>query len=81
MTGAQLIEQAHELVDDLPIILASGYGELPEMAFQSIVKLGKPFGQAQLAAAIRKVAVERQARTDADHAPAPALKAEVVGHA
>ncbi len=59
MTGIQLIEQAHKLVDDLPIILASGYGELPEAAIHSVVKLGKPFGQAQLAAAIRKVEMEQ----------------------
>jgi PAS domain S-box-containing protein len=59
MTGIQLIEQAHKLVDDLPIILASGYGEMPEAAMHSVVKLGKPFGQAQLAAAIRKVGMEQ----------------------
>lgn len=58
MTGTQLIEQAHKLVGDLPIILASGYGELPEAELHSVIKLGKPFGQAQLAAAIRKVEME-----------------------
>jgi PAS domain S-box-containing protein len=68
MVGTQLIEKTRELVPDLPVILASGYGELPEAALQSVIKLAKPFGQAQLAAAIRKVEMEQQALTHADRA-------------
>jgi len=70
MVGTQLIEKTREIVPDLPIILASGYGELPEAAIHNVIKLAKPFGQAQLAAAIRKVEIEQQALTDADRAPA-----------
>jgi len=70
MPGTQLIEKTREIVPNLPIILASGYGELPEAAIHDIIKLAKPFGQAQLAAAIRKVETAQQAWTDADRAPA-----------
>lgn len=70
MVGTQLIEKTRELVPDLPIILASGYGELPEAAIHNVIKLAKPFGQAQLAAAIRKVEMEQQVWTNADRAPA-----------
>ncbi|WP_066824460.1 hybrid sensor histidine kinase/response regulator [Sphingomonas mali] len=70
MVGTQLIKKTREIVPDLRIILASGYGELPEAAIHNVIKLAKPFGQAQLAAAIRKVEMEQQALTDADRAPA-----------
>jgi len=69
MVGTQLIEKTREIVPDLPVILASGYGELPEAAIHDIIKLAKPFGQAQLAAAIRKVEMEDQAETATDPAP------------
>jgi len=69
MVGTQLIEKIRELVPDLPVILASGYGELPEAAIHNVVKLAKPFGQAQLAAAIRKVEMELETRPRADRAP------------
>jgi len=70
MVGTQVIEKTRALVPDLPVILASGYGELPEAAIHNVIKLAKPFGQAQLAAAIRKVETAQQAWTDADRAPA-----------
>jgi PAS domain S-box-containing protein len=70
MVGTQLIEKTRELMPDLPVILASGYGELPEAAVHNVIKLAKPFGQAQLAAAIRKVETEEQAGTTADRTPA-----------
>ena len=69
MVGTQLIEKTRELVPDLPVILASGYGELPEATIHNVIKLAKPFGQAQLAAAIRKVEMEQQALPNADRAP------------
>lgn len=70
MVGTKLIERVREIMPDLPVILASGYGELPEAAIQNIIKLAKPFGQAQLAAAIRKVEMEQQACSRPDPAPA-----------
>jgi PAS domain S-box-containing protein len=81
MTGTQLIEQVRELTHDLPIILASGYGELPEATLCGVVKLGKPFGQAQLATAIRKVGMEQRARTDANRASAIAIDAKIGDYA
>lgn len=73
MIGTQLIEKTRELVPDLPVILASGYGELPEAAIRNVIKLAKPFGQAQLAAAIRKVEMEEQIRTRAEPAEVAVL--------
>jgi PAS domain S-box-containing protein len=48
MTGTQLADLATELRGDLPIILASGYGDIPAGSQHRIVKLGKPFTQAML---------------------------------
>jgi CheY-like chemotaxis protein len=55
MTGIDLAREARALIPDLTIILATGSGEIPDAAPGDIVKLGKPFGQAQLAAAIGEV--------------------------
>lgn len=52
MTGTQLADHATAERSDLPIILASGYGDIPPGSQQRIVKLGKPFGQAMLDQAI-----------------------------
>lgn len=53
MTGIELADHATSVRSDLPIILASGYGDVPAGAQQRIVRLAKPFGQAMLAQAIR----------------------------
>jgi FixJ family two-component response regulator len=37
---------------DLPMVLATGYGEVPASAKTAMVKLGKPFSQDQLAEAV-----------------------------
>ncbi len=52
MTGVQLAEQVLAQWPGLPIILATGYGELPAGAPGSMRKLGKPFSQKELAAAL-----------------------------
>lgn len=52
MTGTQLADLATELRGDLPIILASGYGDVPSGSQQRIVKLGKPFTQGMLETAL-----------------------------
>lgn len=52
MTGTQLSERAIELRPQLAIVLATGYGELPEGAHARIVKLGKPFDQKKLVEAL-----------------------------
>jgi signal transduction histidine kinase/FixJ family two-component response regulator len=52
MTGTQLVQQVAGLRPDLPIILATGYGEVPPGFETSVIKLGKPFGQNQLEQAV-----------------------------
>lgn len=54
MTGAKLAETLRAARPNLPIIIASGYGELPEGAPTSLVRLGKPFSQTLLAEALAK---------------------------
>lgn len=48
MSGAELILAARQLLPDLPIILASGYAELPGDVKLDVVRLGKPYQQSQL---------------------------------
>lgn len=52
MTGVQLIASIKKARPDMPIVLATGYGELPPGADQNILKLGKPFHQRDLAKAL-----------------------------
>ncbi|RWX30820.1 hybrid sensor histidine kinase/response regulator [Rhizobium leguminosarum] len=57
MTGAQLAEAIRKDWPDMPIILATGYAEIPEGAgIANLPRLGKPFSQAQLVEAISRVA-------------------------
>jgi len=51
MTGSELSREIAALWPDLPVILATGYAELPASA-QPKVKLAKPFGPEKLARAI-----------------------------
>ena len=55
MNGAQLAKAARQLRPELPILIATGYAELPQEAEIDIPRLGKPYQQDQLAAAIAKV--------------------------
>ena len=52
MTGVQFAEAALAERADVPIILATGYGELPAGANPALRKLSKPFAQADLARAV-----------------------------
>ncbi|MGO7590846.1 PAS domain S-box protein [Rhizobium leguminosarum] len=57
MTGAQLAQAIRIEWPDMPIILATGYAEIPEGAgIVDLPRLGKPFSQAQLAEAISRIA-------------------------
>ena len=57
MTGAQLAEAIRNEWPDMPIILATGYAEIPEGAgIFNLPRLGKPFSQMQLAEAINRIA-------------------------
>ncbi|MBO9624570.1 MAG: PAS domain S-box protein [Sphingomonas sp.] len=52
MTGAELIEAIRGTGSDVPIIVASGYGEGMEGLGGDVIRLGKPFNQVHLARAI-----------------------------
>ena len=49
MTGLQLAEAARRLRPDLPILLATGYADLPTRASFELPRLSKPYQQKQLA--------------------------------
>ena len=48
MNGGQLAIAARELCPDLPILLATGYAELPHGTGLDLPRLGKPYAQRQL---------------------------------
>jgi PAS domain S-box-containing protein len=54
MTGMQLAYAARELRPELPIVMATGYADLPTGTSMSIVRLRKPYQQHQLMAEIAK---------------------------
>jgi PAS domain S-box-containing protein len=55
MNGAELGKAARELFPALPILVASGYADLPPGAGIELPRLGKPYSQAQLSAEIGKL--------------------------
>ncbi|HEY8579805.1 MAG TPA: response regulator [Beijerinckiaceae bacterium] len=54
MSGLELAKEIRDQMPDMPIILATGYAEMPAGVGPSVVRLGKPFRQAELAAAISR---------------------------
>ena len=52
MTGTQLIEEITSAHAQLPVILASGYSDLPDLKHAGLLRLSKPFKQADLARAL-----------------------------
>lgn len=52
MTGSELIAAARAERRELPVILATGYGETPADVAQGLQRLGKPFGQKDLERAV-----------------------------
>ncbi|HZF76261.1 MAG TPA: response regulator [Acetobacteraceae bacterium] len=55
MTGVEFAEELRRLRPGLPVLLATGYGELPAVDAAGLARLSKPFGQAALAAAVEAV--------------------------
>jgi FixJ family two-component response regulator len=49
MTGMELVAAIRAVRPDMPIVLATGYAELPTGTDRSVLKLGKPFHQRDLA--------------------------------
>jgi PAS domain S-box-containing protein len=55
MTGIQLAEIVHQVRPDLPVLLATGYTDLPAGKVVNLPRLSKPYQQAQLQAEIEKL--------------------------
>ncbi|WP_426131289.1 PAS domain S-box protein [Pararhizobium sp. PWRC1-1] len=55
MTGSDLARQLRQFQPDLPIVLASGYTDLPPGSVQELVRLTKPYTEDQLRNAIEEV--------------------------
>jgi CheY-like chemotaxis protein len=62
MTGLQLIEEIKSGWPDLPVILASGFAELPPGADPLLITLAKPFLQYDLAQAVKAALEDPQNR-------------------
>jgi CheY-like chemotaxis protein len=62
MTGARLCQEIHARYPTLPIILATGYAELPDGVgdLTVVVRLSKPFSQAQLSNALAEACQGRR---------------------
>ena len=69
MTGAELAQKVAAKRADLPIVLASGYAELPTGEGAEFVRLAKPYGQKQLAGAIERVFKAASVRGEVAAAP------------
>ena len=55
MTGLELAEQARALRPELPILLATGYADLPTRPKFALPRLSKPYQQQQLAEQIQSL--------------------------
>jgi PAS domain S-box-containing protein len=61
MNGAQLAQAVREARPDLPILLVTGYADLPPGAGHDIPRISKPYQQGQLASAIARMLAPRTA--------------------
>lgn len=59
MTGGELVVAARALMPDVPILIASGYAELPSGVELDVGRLGKPYTQQQLVLEMAKVLAAR----------------------
>lgn len=58
MTGLELADRARTLRPDLHVLLATGYGDLPNGEVSDLPRLDKPFLQADLVAYLKSVLAE-----------------------
>jgi PAS domain S-box-containing protein len=56
MTGSQLVSEARAKWPGLPMVLATGYAELPDDADRTLTRLNKPFMQTDLERVLKQVA-------------------------
>jgi CheY-like chemotaxis protein len=54
ITGLQLAETIHATRPHLPVVLATGYAELPDGAGAGLPRLAKPYTQSDLARVLRR---------------------------
>ncbi len=59
MTGIELVRTIRGFMPDLPVLLATGYGELPETPEFEIARLNKPFRLEELAQRLEALARSR----------------------
>ncbi len=59
MTGVELADRARELHPDLPILLATGYADLPSGTTTDLPRLAKPYQQAELETQISRLLATR----------------------
>jgi signal transduction histidine kinase len=82
MTGLQLAAKVKALRPDLPMIMATGYGELPDGKEPGLWRMGKPFTQVALAKALAEVcaaAAERKAEHSSSSAGPIGMRTNRVG--
>lgn len=63
MTGAELATRLRKTRPELPVVLASGYAELPEPGMPGVVRLSKPFAKRELDRAIADAMAESAGTT------------------
>jgi signal transduction histidine kinase len=61
MTGSQLAEAIHKLYPNMPIILATGFADLPGSYAQDLPRLSKPYGPDELAQVLAMVEPQQRA--------------------
>jgi PAS domain S-box-containing protein len=59
MTGVELASKARELRPGLPVLLATGYADLPSGTTTDLPRLAKPYQQAELAAHLSRLLAQR----------------------
>jgi CheY-like chemotaxis protein len=59
MTGVELADRARELHPGLPILLATGYADLPSGTTTDLPRLAKPYQQTELATQISRLLTGR----------------------
>ena len=64
MNGAELARAAREIRPQLPILIATGYAELPAGSEAGLPRIGKPYQQEQLAVAIDELMAGRPVACD-----------------
>jgi PAS domain S-box-containing protein len=65
VTGLQLADQIRARHPQLPVVMATGYAELPPGAGEELLRLSKPYGQAELAQMLEQVRAMRDLKADA----------------